>query len=290
MTASRDRVSVAIAGSGGAGVMTVGALLLQAAAKAGYYGLFTRLAGAQVRGGEAAALVTLGTAYIETPPDRARGRRGTARRRRLRPGHLLPRRTQGECPGTTARYRPRFHRKGIPRMKGLSGIRTVADFFAHALALEREAATRYLQFSEQMLTHNNREVAELFETLAQLESGHHGRLQDRCRALAPTALKPWEYRWIDPESPESAPLDATHYLMTPWHAVRIALVNELRAQRFFEAIAASPDATAEVRALATEFAVDEHEHAGHLERMLAQLPAPLLHDWEVDTDPPVAVD
>lgn len=174
-------------------------------------------------------------------------------------------------------------------MKELSGIRTIEDFFAHALALEREAATRYLQFSEQMLAYDNREAAELFETLAQLESAHHERLQDRFRERAPTALRPWEYRWIDPESPESAPLDESHYLMTPWHAMRIALVNELRAQRFFEAVAASPDATPEVRALATEFAADEHEHAGHLERMLATLPPPILHEWEVDADPPVAV-
>ena len=174
-------------------------------------------------------------------------------------------------------------------MNDLSGIRTVEDFFAHALALEREAATRYLQFSEQMLAHDNREAAGLFETLAQLESGHHGRLQERCRECAPAALKPWECRWIDPESPESAPLDAMHYLMTPWHAVRIALVNELRAQRFFEAVAASPDATPEVRSLAAEFAADEHEHAGHLERLLATLPSPVVHEWEVDRDPPVVV-
>lgn len=49
--------------------MTAGALLLRAAAKAGYYGLFTRLAGAQVRGGEAAALLTLATRHVESPPD-----------------------------------------------------------------------------------------------------------------------------------------------------------------------------------------------------------------------------
>jgi 2-oxoglutarate ferredoxin oxidoreductase subunit alpha len=65
----RDSVAIALAGSGGAGVMTIGAMLLDAAARAGYYGLFARLSGPQVRGGEAAALLRLGTTPVEAPPD-----------------------------------------------------------------------------------------------------------------------------------------------------------------------------------------------------------------------------
>jgi len=54
-------VSVALAGSGGAGVMTAGNMLLEAAALAGYYGLMTRSSGPQIRGGEAAAMVRVST-------------------------------------------------------------------------------------------------------------------------------------------------------------------------------------------------------------------------------------
>ena len=54
-------VSVALAGSGGAGVMTAGNLLLEAAALAGYYGLMTRTSGPQIRGGEAAAMLRVST-------------------------------------------------------------------------------------------------------------------------------------------------------------------------------------------------------------------------------------
>jgi 2-oxoglutarate ferredoxin oxidoreductase subunit alpha len=50
-------VSVALAGSGGAGVMTAGNMLLEAIAQSGYYGLMTRTSGAQIRGGEAAAMI-----------------------------------------------------------------------------------------------------------------------------------------------------------------------------------------------------------------------------------------
>ena len=58
------------AGSGGAGAMTAGAVLLRAAAQAGYYGLMTQLFGPQVRGGEAAALVQVSTEPISCQPDR----------------------------------------------------------------------------------------------------------------------------------------------------------------------------------------------------------------------------
>ncbi|HEY3554168.1 MAG TPA: 2-oxoacid:acceptor oxidoreductase family protein, partial [Casimicrobiaceae bacterium] len=52
-------LSIAIAGSGGSGVMTAGTLLLEAAARAGLYGLMVRTSGPQIRGGEAAALVRI---------------------------------------------------------------------------------------------------------------------------------------------------------------------------------------------------------------------------------------
>ncbi len=61
----RPSLSVAMVGSGGAGVMTAGAMLLEAAARAGWYGLMTRSVGPQIRGGEAAALVRLASRPVE---------------------------------------------------------------------------------------------------------------------------------------------------------------------------------------------------------------------------------
>lgn len=62
-------VSIALAGSGGSGVMTAGTLLLAAAAKAGSYGLMVRTSGPQIRGGEAAALVRLADRPVEALGD-----------------------------------------------------------------------------------------------------------------------------------------------------------------------------------------------------------------------------
>jgi 2-oxoglutarate/2-oxoacid ferredoxin oxidoreductase subunit alpha len=67
---ARTSVAIVFAGSGGAGAMTAGTVLLRAAAHAGYYGLMTQLFGPQVRGGEAAALVQIATEPIEAQPNR----------------------------------------------------------------------------------------------------------------------------------------------------------------------------------------------------------------------------
>jgi 2-oxoglutarate ferredoxin oxidoreductase subunit alpha len=66
----RSSLSVVFAGSGGSGAMTAGTLFLRSAARAGYYGMMTRLFGPQVRGGESAALVQVSTHPVESQPDR----------------------------------------------------------------------------------------------------------------------------------------------------------------------------------------------------------------------------
>jgi 2-oxoglutarate ferredoxin oxidoreductase subunit alpha len=62
-------VSVVLAGSGGAGVMTAGNMLLEAAAHAGYYALMTRSSGPQIRGGEAAAMLRIACEPVECMED-----------------------------------------------------------------------------------------------------------------------------------------------------------------------------------------------------------------------------
>ncbi len=66
----RQSVSVAIVGSGGAGALTAGNFLLEAASAAGWQGLISRTVGPQIRGGEAAALVRLSTRAVECMPER----------------------------------------------------------------------------------------------------------------------------------------------------------------------------------------------------------------------------
>lgn len=65
-----DSVTIAFVGSGGAGVMTAGQMLLDAGAHVGWYGYMSRSSGPQIRGGEAAAFVRLSSRPVQAPGDR----------------------------------------------------------------------------------------------------------------------------------------------------------------------------------------------------------------------------
>lgn len=64
-----NSVSLALTGSGGAGIMTSGQVLVDAAAKAGWYGLMARSLGPQIRGGESAALLRISPAPVQSMDD-----------------------------------------------------------------------------------------------------------------------------------------------------------------------------------------------------------------------------
>lgn len=63
-------LSLALFGKGGVGVITAGEMLLAAAARAGLYGMMIRAVGPQIRGGESAALIRLGSAPVNCLDDR----------------------------------------------------------------------------------------------------------------------------------------------------------------------------------------------------------------------------
>ena len=67
--AASPSISIAIVGSGGAGALTTGNSLLESGSAAGWYGLFTRTLGPQIRGGEAAALLRLAVDTVDCMPD-----------------------------------------------------------------------------------------------------------------------------------------------------------------------------------------------------------------------------
>ena len=63
-------LSVVVIGSGGAGSITTGNLLLEACARAGCFGIMTRSVGPQIRGGEAAAMLRLSADPVTCISDR----------------------------------------------------------------------------------------------------------------------------------------------------------------------------------------------------------------------------
>jgi rubrerythrin len=158
-----------------------------------------------------------------------------------------------------------------------------ADFMTRAYTMELEATERYAQFAEQLETHNNREVAQLFRKLADIEALHAKRILEEMQWPSMPALPP-AYAWDDGEGPETAPFDSLHYLMQPWHALEIALRCEQEAQKYYESIAASR-APQQVRDAAREMAADEAEHVRLIREWMRRVPQPKA-GWDEDPDPP----
>jgi rubrerythrin len=158
-----------------------------------------------------------------------------------------------------------------------------ADFMSRAYSMELEAVERYAAFAEQLDTHNNREVAQLFRKLSAIEALHANRILTEMGWPSAPLLTP-AYAWETSEAPETAPYDSLHYLMQPFHALEIALRCEQQAQAYFEQIAAS-DAPPKVRAAATEMAEEEREHVRLINEWLKRVPKP-QKNWDHDPDPP----
>lgn len=182
---------------------------------------------------------------------------------------------------------PQKNNTGTDPLKALAeGVATTADVLAHAYAMESEASDRYHDLADQMEVHNNPDVAEIFDKMARIEQIHADKLDALCRRHKVPRRAPWEYRWLDPEAPEVTPVDEAHYLMPAMQALKLALHNEQRALAFYEALeAGSP--SAEVKAMAEEFAAEEREHVALVEKWIADYPDNSLYFPE-DLDEPVA--
>lgn len=163
-----------------------------------------------------------------------------------------------------------------------------AALLAQAHVMEAEAAERYGEFADQLELHGNAEVAALFRRLASIERRHADTiaedLQRRGIAQAPhgALAAPGQ------EGLETAPGEALHYLMTPYHALKIALENEEHALAYFTELAAR-DAPEDFRRLASEFADEEREHVALVRDWLGRVPHP-PEDWASDPDEPRAID
>lgn len=168
-------------------------------------------------------------------------------------------------------------------MNGLADAAASLDaFVAAAIAMEQEAAQRYEELADAMETHNNADVAQLFRRLAGIEARHADELLAQ-RGWTSVPLVP-RIAFEGFEGPETAGADAVHYLMTPWHALELALANEERAVRFFDALAAKAGDSA-VRDAALAMKAEEEEHVALVREWMQKVERPPV-DWAVDPDPP----
>lgn len=141
------------------------------------------------------------------------------------------------------------------------------ELYAHAIAIEREAAERYAELSQRMGDLGHDAVAEAFAVLARHEAEHLDTLLRRTEGVPVPALAPGEFAWIDAGPPETAARELVLRLLSPRQALEIALGAERRAQAFFEGVMLRADDPA-LRALAREMAAEEGEHIALIEAML----------------------
>jgi rubrerythrin len=172
--------------------------------------------------------------------------------------------------------------------KPLPTPRNLDEFMAIALAMENEAVDRYTEFADTMETHNNREVAAMFRTMAGYEAKHATQIMAEMGWKSAPAVPRELVRWPGYESPEAVPVDDVHYLMQPWHALQLALAAERRAEAFFAELVRAAENDA-VRRAAEELRAEEAEHVALVQEWLTKVPQP-AGNWAEDPDPPRYVD
>jgi len=126
-----------------------------------------------------------------------------------------------------------------------------AELYAHAIAVEREAARRYAELAWRMTEQGSEEAARLFAEFAALQAVHLAALCRRNEGSAPADLTS-DHSWPEGSDPLARALQA-----------------ERDARAFFaQARRVAPDPAA--RALADEMTVEESGHIERLESLIAK--------------------
>ena len=148
---------------------------------------------------------------------------------------------------------------------------TLPEFLAHAVALEQEAADRYLELADMMEAHRNDAVSSVFRDMTRFSEMHRDEIKARVGKVELPKLKSWEYRWRSP--PEMGGEEGFDYMIEAYNALQYARENEVRAMQYYRSVA-EESTDEEVRRLATEFANEETEHVAALDKWIELTPRP----------------
>ncbi len=161
---------------------------------------------------------------------------------------------------------------------------TLQDALDYAILIEDEAAERYAELAMQLEAHNTHEAAKFFHAMVGHERKHGEQLKTRRKLVsgdAPSRVTPA----MIPEV-EVADYDEARAFMTPHAALRVAMANERRAERFY-VDACAEARLPEVRELFESLAAEEVEHQRWVREAMAKLPPEDRVDPEHFADEPV---
>ena len=154
----------------------------------------------------------------------------------------------------------------------------VDTFLVYALKVEQEAALRFGQLADAMGSAGNREAQKIFRKLSVFSQMHYAEARARARYHELPDMAPGEFQWPDIEAPETAAIWAADPLIAKEQALEIALEAEQAAHDFYASVLAKTG-DPEVKALASEFVIEEGEHVQWMKRWIAEDKANAPHDW-----------
>jgi rubrerythrin len=147
--------------------------------------------------------------------------------------------------------------------------RNLQELYAHALAVEREAAKRFVELERFMRDAGMDHIADEFESIGREEREQYELLAIGTAGRDLPPVSSWEYaaHFLGPQADvAAAPKSARE-------ALALAISTERRTQNFYVDVAehATDDTMC---AFAAEMAADESRHIARLERLLAREPDP----------------
>jgi rubrerythrin len=154
----------------------------------------------------------------------------------------------------------------------------VEEFYAHAIAIEREAMERYAEFEQWFRDKGEEVLAGLCANFAQMEAGHLRELESACRGMNLPTIAAGEHQWLEVVSPEAPARELFFRVAGPRHLLEIALQAEINALSYFEWVARET-IDPSVRVLAEELAAEERQHVRWATQALEYHPSRRI-DWE----------
>jgi rubrerythrin len=159
----------------------------------------------------------------------------------------------------------------VSAMQVQDPVRSLPEFYSHALAIEHEAAERYAEFRDYFDDHGEDLLAGLCANLGHVDEEHFQDLARESEGLALPPVPAEEFRWLEAGPPQAAAREVFYRLATPRQILEVALQGEYAALAFFQC-AERTSADGRVRQLAHELAEEERHHAAWVREALEYQP------------------
>ena len=145
-------------------------------------------------------------------------------------------------------------------------VRSLAEFFALAHAMESDAVARYTKAADLLHQQGADDLSEIFARLAEVERGHVDQVNAWAGHIGAASPAKIALPWAVPDTHDAPPEEVTQSrLLTPYRVLASAVRHEERAFAFWTYVAAHAE-TRDVKEAAERMALEELEHVSILRR------------------------